>query len=41
MGYDISPGVTTQDKESMLSFIKENELVMIFEHDPKYWGSKV
>jgi len=41
MGYDISPGVTTQDKKHFLSFIKEKNLTMIFEHDPVYFGSKV
>ena len=41
MGYDISPGITTADKEKMLKFIKENDLTMIFEHDPKFWGSKL
>jgi glyoxylase-like metal-dependent hydrolase (beta-lactamase superfamily II) len=41
MGYDISPGVTTRDKEEMLNFIKSKDLTMIYEHDPKYWGSKV
>lgn len=41
MGYDISPGITTEDKENMLPFIIENNLMMIFEHDPLYWGSRV
>ncbi len=41
MGYDISPGVTTQDKKHFLSFIKEKNLTMIFEHDPVYFGSTV
>ena len=41
MGYDISPGVTTQDKRRILSFIEENKLTMIFEHDPHFFGSTV
>lgn len=41
MGYDICPGITTEDKEKFLPFIFENNLTMIFEHDPKYWGAKL
>lgn len=41
MGYDISPGVTTKDKREFLELIVENNLTIIFEHDPKFWGSKV
>lgn len=41
MGYDISPGVTTQDKKHFLEFIAKHNLTMIFEHDPIYFGSKV
>lgn len=41
MGYDISPGVTTIDKKEFLSFIEKNDLTMIFEHDPLFYGSKV
>lgn len=41
MGYDISPGVTTEDKKEFLPFIAKNNLLMIYEHDPKYLGSKV
>lgn len=41
MGYDISPGITTQDKKHFLQFINELHLTMIFEHDPKYFGSTV
>lgn len=41
MGYDIAPGVTTQDKEKFLSFIEQRNLKMIFEHDPNYWGSNL
>ncbi len=41
MGYDISPGVTTQDKKHFLSFIKDHALTMIFEHDPLYYGSTI
>jgi glyoxylase-like metal-dependent hydrolase (beta-lactamase superfamily II) len=41
MGYDISPGITTQDKNHFLQFINEKKLTMIFEHDPLYFGSTV
>lgn len=41
MGYDISPGVTTADKRKFLDFISLNDLTMIFEHDPKFWGGKI
>ena len=41
MGYDICPGVTTSDKKHFLSFINENNLTMVFEHDPLFFGSKV
>lgn len=40
MGYDIAPGVTTEDKKSFLDFILKNNLTMIFEHDPQYFGAK-
>lgn len=39
MGYDISPGVTTQDKKHFLQFINDKQLIMIFEHDPNYFGA--
>lgn len=41
MGYDIAPGITTEDKERFLSFIEQNDLKVIYEHDPKYWGSTI
>lgn len=41
MGYDISPGVTTEDKKNFLSFIEKNNLTMIFEHDPLFYGSTI
>lgn len=41
MGYDISPGITTEDKARFLEFIHENNLKIIYEHDPKYWGSTI
>lgn len=41
MGYDISPGVTTIDKRKFLEFIVDKNLTVIYEHDPKFWGSKV
>ena len=41
MGYDISPGVTTVDKQAFLDFVLEKELTIIFEHDPLYWGGVV
>lgn len=41
MGYDISPGVTTEYKVKFLDFICEKKLTAIFEHDPKYWGAQI
>lgn len=41
MGYDIAPGVTTEDKKKFLNFIADKNLTMIFEHDPQYWGAKL
>tara|TARA_R110000868_G_scaffold334233_8_gene594986 strand:- start:1512 stop:2402 length:891 start_codon:yes stop_codon:yes gene_type:complete len=41
MGYDIAPGVTTKDKRQFLEFVLEKNLTIIYEHDPKFWGSKV
>jgi len=41
MGYDISPGVTTEDKKRFLDFIIAHDLTAIFEHDPNQWGSKI
>lgn len=41
MGYDISPGVTTEFKEKFLSFIVEKKLKVIFEHDPVNWGATI
>lgn len=41
MGYDIAPGTTTQDKKEILPFIHDNNLTIIFEHDPLYWGAKI
>lgn len=41
MGYDISPGITTENKEEFLDFIFEKNLKIIYEHDPIYWGSTI
>ncbi len=41
MGYDISPGVTTIDKKEFLTMIEQNNLTMIFEHDPLFFGSTI
>lgn len=41
MGYDISPGITTQDKERLFNFAIQNNLIAIYEHDIDYWGSKL
>lgn len=41
MGYDISPGITTENKKSFYEFIVKNDLTMIFEHDLDSWGGKV
>lgn len=41
MGYDISPGKTTEDKMEFYEFIAEKKLTMVFEHDIKYWGARL
>lgn len=41
MGYDISPGKTTEDKLEFYQFIQEKKLTMIFEHDMKIWGATI
>jgi glyoxylase-like metal-dependent hydrolase (beta-lactamase superfamily II) len=41
MGYDISPGVTVEDKQIFLQFVIDNNLQIIFEHDPVYWGASI
>lgn len=41
MGYDINPGVTTENKVEFLDLILKNNLSIIYEHDPIYWGSKI
>ncbi|EQC49777.1 MBL fold metallo-hydrolase [Bacteriovorax sp. DB6_IX] len=41
MGYDISPGISVENKEDFLNFVFENDLKIIYEHDPKYWGSTI
>lgn len=38
MGYDISPGISTEDKVRFLNFVHDKNLTIIFEHDPIYWG---
>jgi glyoxylase-like metal-dependent hydrolase (beta-lactamase superfamily II) len=39
MGYDIAPGVTTAEKAEFLEFVVKNNLTVIFEHDPEFWGA--
>lgn len=41
MGYDISPGITTENKKEFYDFIVKHNLTMIFEHDLNFWGGKV
>jgi glyoxylase-like metal-dependent hydrolase (beta-lactamase superfamily II) len=41
MGYDISPGITVSDKKEFLTFIEQNNLIAVFEHDPKFLGSTI
>jgi glyoxylase-like metal-dependent hydrolase (beta-lactamase superfamily II) len=41
MGYDISPGVTTEDKINFYRFLSGTNRVMIFEHDMNTWGARV
>ena len=39
MGYDFSPGITTENKKDFYKFIQGKGLKLIYEHDPKFWGS--
>ncbi len=39
MGYDMAPGVSVEDKEQILNFAYQNQLTVIFEHDPNYQGA--
>ncbi len=41
MGYDISPGVTTENKIEFYRMVLEKNLTMIFEHDMNFWGAKI
>lgn len=41
MGYDISPGVTTQYKEEFYRFIMDKDLTLIFEHDNDSYAAKI
>jgi len=41
MGYDIAPGITTDEKKEILNFVLKENLKVIFEHDPLYWGANL
>lgn len=41
MGYDMAPGVSVENKKEILEFALNNNLTVIYEHDPYYWGSKL
>ncbi len=41
MAYDMSPGISVKEKRSILKFIEEKNLTMIFEHDPQSIGGRV
>lgn len=41
MGYDLSPGITVDEKVKILDFIYKNNLTIVYEHDPEYYGSKI
>jgi len=41
MGYDMNPGISTENKQRLLSFVEERKMTIIFEHDPKYWGATI
>lgn len=41
MGYDIAPGVTTENKKEFYQFILKRDLTLIFEHDLQNWGAKI
>tara|TARA_R110002072_G_scaffold276051_1_gene437491 strand:- start:233552 stop:234445 length:894 start_codon:yes stop_codon:yes gene_type:complete len=41
MGYDIAAGESTRNKVEFLELMMEKDLLGIYEHDPKFWGSKI
>lgn len=41
MGYDMAPGVSTENKKTILTMSMEKNLTVIFEHDPDFWGAKI
>jgi glyoxylase-like metal-dependent hydrolase (beta-lactamase superfamily II) len=41
MGYDISPGQSTRDKQEFYQFISSSDKTMIFEHDMNFWGARL
>ena len=41
MGYDMSPGDSTINKEDFYQFMVQKNLIGLFEHDPDYWGATV
>ncbi len=41
MGYDMRPGVTTQEKSHLLEKLYQSQQTVIFNHDIDTWGAKV
>ena len=41
MGYDMQPGVSSDERIEFYDFVQKNQLTMIYDHDIEYWGSKV
>lgn len=41
MGYDIAAGETTKYKAEFLDFIVKNQLNVVYEHDPEFWGGTI
>jgi glyoxylase-like metal-dependent hydrolase (beta-lactamase superfamily II) len=41
MGYDMRPGLSTEEKASIYQFIYERQLILVFDHDLDYWGGRI
>lgn len=41
MGYDMQPGLGPDERVEFYEFIEKNQLTMIYDHDLKYWGSRI
>lgn len=41
MGYDLHPGVSSQERADLYPWIHRKNLFCIFDHDIQYWGAKI